>query len=293
MELNEYQRQANLTDQRGDESPPESLVFPLIGIASEVGALINQYKKRIRDGEAHDFFSARVSEELGDVLWYVANVADKLELSLEDIAQLNLRRTRERWPIEASDAPVELLDDRFPPDEQLPRQASVKFVQTAKEDRHWVALEWSGEPLGDPLRDMAHDPDGYRFHDAFHLSYCALLGWSPLARLLFGRRRDSDPVVREVEDGGRAIVIEEGIAAVVFEYARLERFLDGVDHLDFSLLETVRNMVSRLEVSGRTARDWEQAILRSFQVWRQLRDHGGGTLHLDLLARSIEFEAPA
>jgi NTP pyrophosphatase (non-canonical NTP hydrolase) len=293
MELNEYQRQANLTDQRAGESPPESLVFPLIGIASEVGALINQYKKRIRDGEAHDFFSARASEELGDVLWYVANVADKLELRLEDIAQLNLRRTRERWPTEGSDAPVELLDERFPLEEQLPRQASVKFIQTSKDERHWVALEWNGEPLGDPLRDMAHDPDGYRFHDAFHLSYCALLGWSPLVRLLFGRRRDSDPVVREVEDGGRAIVIEEGIAAVVFEYARMERFLAGVEHLDFSLLETVRNMVSRLEVRGRTAREWEQSILRSFEVWRQLRDHGGGTLHFDLLARSIEFEAPA
>src|SRR4051812_47374395 len=34
MELNEYQRRANLTDQRADESPPESLALPLIGIAS-------------------------------------------------------------------------------------------------------------------------------------------------------------------------------------------------------------------------------------------------------------------
>ena len=41
------------------------------------------------------------------------------------------------------------------------------------------------------------------------------------------RKRKSDPKVDEVEDGGRAIVIEEGISAMVFSYAERRNFLEG------------------------------------------------------------------
>jgi hypothetical protein len=263
-----------------------------MGLASEVGSLVNQYKKRVRDGEAHDFFSERVAEELGDCLWYVANLAQKLDLSLEEIAELNLRRTRERWPQPGEEGPVLLLDEDCPPGEQLPRRASVTFEQVREGDTVTVRLLSGGEKLGNELRDMAWDPDGYRFHDAFHLTYAAMLGWSPITRFFFKCDRKSTPKLREVEDSGRAKVIEEGIGAFLFEYARQVRFLDGVNHIDSAQLETIRNLVSRLEVHVRTAREWEQAILRSFAVWRELRDHGGGTLHLDLEGRTIDFEAP-
>ena len=85
-----------------------------------------------------------------------------------------------------------------------------------------------GVKLGDPLTDNAYDDDGYRFHDVFHLAYAAMLGWSPITRFFFKAKRESDPRVREVEDGGRATVIEEAISAFVFDYARNERFLEGV-----------------------------------------------------------------
>ena len=77
MELNEYQSLANRTDQRPGKDD-QALVFPLIGLASEVGSLTNQYKKRVRDGEAHSLFSDRVAIELGDILWYTSNLAAKL-----------------------------------------------------------------------------------------------------------------------------------------------------------------------------------------------------------------------
>ncbi|WP_206540680.1 MazG nucleotide pyrophosphohydrolase domain-containing protein [Xanthomonas hortorum] len=38
-----------------------------------------------------------MAEELGDLLWYVGNVAAKFDLKLEDIAQANLKKTRDRW----------------------------------------------------------------------------------------------------------------------------------------------------------------------------------------------------
>src|SRR5690242_1422321 len=114
MELNEYQRLANLTDQRPGRDE-QALVFPLVGLASEVGSLVNQYKKRVRDGDAHELFSERVATELGDLLWYVSNLGAKLDLDLEGIAQLNLRRVGERWPAGGMESvPARLLDDEFP-----------------------------------------------------------------------------------------------------------------------------------------------------------------------------------
>lgn len=291
MELNEYQRLAALTDQRPGETE-QALAFPLLGLASEVGALVNQYKKRVRDGDAHALFSERAAEELGDVLWYVSNLTGKLGITLEEIATINLRRTQERWPTGDGDTPTLLLDDGFPEAEQLPRTATVTFVESTEDGRRRVRIYFEGEQLGDPLSDMAWEQDDYRFHDAFHLAYAAVLGWSPITRAMFARQRDSDPQLREIEDSGRAKVVEEAVAVLVFEYARQERFLEGVEHVDFSLLQTVTSMTSRLQVRVRTAREWETAILKSFDVWRNLRDHGGGSVKLDLRGRAISFEPP-
>jgi NTP pyrophosphatase (non-canonical NTP hydrolase) len=295
MDLNEYQRSANMTDQRpaGDaDQGDEVLVFPLMGLASEVGSLVKQYKKRVRDGESHPLFTDRVAEELGDVLWYVANLAAKLGLELEDVAALNLKRITERWPSEGASLPAKLLDADYPPNEQLPRRASVRFEEIEVENRMKLRISTEEAQLGNLLTDMNYDDDGYRFHDAFHLTYAALLGWSPVARSFFETRRDSDPRVREIEDGGRAVVIEEAISALVFDYARNQRFLDGAPHLDFELLRIVSGCVSHLEVRSRTVNEWEKAILRSYDIWRRLRDHRGGTLHLSLPERTIEFEPP-
>ncbi len=231
MELNEYQRLANETDQRpagvGDDGDAV-LVFPLMGLASEVGSLVTQYKKRVRDGDAHALFTDRVAEELGDVMWYVANLSAKLDLDLEEIAALNLKRITERWPTEDASVPAKLLDDDYPTEEQLPRLATVRFEEVEVDGRMKLRLSSEGTKLGDELTDMNYDDDGYRFHDAFHLTYAAMLGWSPVARSFFKTKRGSDPRVREIEDGGRAVVIEEAISALVFDYARQQRYLEGV-----------------------------------------------------------------
>lgn len=291
MDLDEYQTLANQTDQRPGNDEV-AIVFPLMGLASEVGSLLNQYKKRVRDGEAHDLFSDRVAEELGDVMWYVANLAEKLDLSLNGLAALNLRRVGERWPVQGSTQPTLLLDDGCDEKERLPRTASVTVVEVEEGGTPRVRLFWNGEPIGNTLSDMAWDGDGYRFHDAFHLTYAALLGWSPISRSFFGRQRSSSPQLREVEDSGRAKVVEEAVSILAFNYARKERFLEGVEHLDFSLLRTIVDMVSGFEVRIRTVRDWEQAILTSFEMWRSLRAHHGGILHLNLLGRTVTFSPP-
>ena len=80
------------------------------------------------------------------------------------------------------------------------------------DDRQSIRVLINGVPFGEELTDNAYDHDGYRFHDIFHFAYAAVLGWSPITRALLRRKRKSRPLVDEVEDGGRAAVIEEGIA---------------------------------------------------------------------------------
>lgn len=99
--------------------------------------------------------------------------------------------------------------------------------------------------------------------------------------------------MREIEDGGRGVVIEEAVSAFVFDYARQERFLQGVRHVDSELLRTVKGLVSHLEVRARTTAEWERAILRSYEIWRQMREHRGGVMHLDMRERSVDYEPSA
>ena len=67
-------------------------------LAGEAGELLNEYKKKLRDGDAHEHFTDRVAEELGDILWYLAATATKFGLDLDDIAERNIRKTQARWP---------------------------------------------------------------------------------------------------------------------------------------------------------------------------------------------------
>jgi NTP pyrophosphatase (non-canonical NTP hydrolase) len=292
VDLDDYQREANRTDQRSG-TEEGALLFPVIGLSSEVGSLVRHVKKRLRDGDAHELFTAQMAEELGDVLWYVANLTEKLGLGLNEIAQRNLRKIAGRWPREGETLPLPIGDEDFPEDERLPRQTHVRFVESQEDGKTIVRLYGpDGTQLGNQLTDNAYEDDGYRYHDVFHLSYAAMLGWSPLTRLFFDVKRDSDPKVREVEDAGRATVIEEAISAFVFDYGRDERFLEGVEHVDFSLLQAIIKLVSRLEVRHRSAHEWEQTILRGFAVWRELYAARGGIVYLNLEARTLDF-APA
>ena len=290
MELNEYQHLANQTDQQpeiGDlEADPRSIMIPLLGMAGEVGELLGEHKKWLRDGESYRLFPERVKEELGDLLWYLSNVATKHGLTLEEVADFNLSKTGRRWlPVGADKAARKLFDEDFPPSERLPRQMDISI-----EEESGIAITTiDGAKYGDPLTDNRYDDDGYRFHDICHLSYASILGWSPTMRALMRRKRKSAPKVDEVEDGGRAIVIEEGISAMVFSYAERRNFLEGAEGVNYDLLRTIKDMTSHLEVRARTEGDWERAIMKGFYIWRQVKAKGRGRIYADLEQGTIEL----
>jgi NTP pyrophosphatase (non-canonical NTP hydrolase) len=293
MDFEVYQKEALRTDRvpaRDDTDKLLTLIVPMLGLAGETGQLLSEYKKHLRDGEAHRLFKERVCEELGDLLWYVSNVASKFGLTLEEIATANLAKVKARWLIER-DKPL-TFDAELPEGERLPRRFEVELVDVDGEPHQRVRVSINSVAFGSDLTDNAYDPDGYRFHDVFHFAYAAVLGWSPITRALLQRKRKSRPLLDEVEDGGRAAVIEEGVAALTFDYARRHRMLDGVSTLDFQLLRTVKDMTSHLEVSQCTAGEWEQAILQGFKVWRAVLAARGGRIAVDLDARRIDFLGP-
>jgi NTP pyrophosphatase (non-canonical NTP hydrolase) len=293
MDFDHYQMEALRTDRVPADNDAEdvlSLVVPMLGLAGETGQLLSEYKKHLRDGEAHRLFKDRVSEELGDLIWYIANVASKFDLTLDEIAVANLAKIKARWATERSD-PLN-FDATLPEGERLPRQFEVELIDVPGEDNQRVRVLINGQRFGAEMTDNAYDPDGYRFHDVFHFAYAAVLGWSPITRALLHRKRKSRPRIDEVEDGGRAAVIEEGVAALAFDYARRHHMLNGVSVLDFQLLRTVKDMTSHLEVQQCTTGEWEQAILQGFTVWRAVLAARGGRIAVDLDKRRIDYAGP-
>ena len=124
-------------------------------------------------------------------------------------------------------------------------------------ERTEVVLSHRGKEFGDALTDNSYYEDNYRFHDVFHLAYAAQLGWSPVTRKLLGRKRRSDARIDEVEDGGRALVIEEAIAAFVFTVAQRHHFFEGLTTVDAEVVRLAKKLTAHLEVRRATYRDWE------------------------------------
>ena len=286
MDLRMYQERTNRTD-RNPGIGEEDRMIPLAGLASETGELLGEYKKYLRDGESHALFKERLSEEVGDLLWYLANVATKFDLDLGRCAEQNLAKCEGRW---GSLPTREPFDASFPDDQRLPRELSVDFVTHHDADNGpIVRTMYMGRQLGNDLNDNAYSTDGYSYHDVLHLSFAAVLGWSPLVRKMLDVKRKSDATVDRVEDGGRAIATEEGLVAMIFAYARDYRFLEGKSSVSTELLRMIRNMVQHLEVSVCTPGEWERAIVAGFKVWREVKMRQGGTVDVDLNKRCISL----
>jgi NTP pyrophosphatase (non-canonical NTP hydrolase) len=95
MDLSDYQRRSRATA----EYPREAwLAYPALGLAGEAGEVAEHAKKAIRDdaGSVTDERRAAMAKELGDVLWYVAQIASELGLDLDEIAQGNLEKLLSR-----------------------------------------------------------------------------------------------------------------------------------------------------------------------------------------------------
>ena len=71
-----------------------ALQYLLLGLSSEVGEVHDKFKKPMRDG--YDPDPEAIVKELGDVLWYVARIADEMGVPLMDVAFENVKKLSSR-----------------------------------------------------------------------------------------------------------------------------------------------------------------------------------------------------
>lgn len=84
LTLGVYQALAARTDRTRKGEP--GLDLPLLGLFGEIGSLLSEVKKKQRDERSYIGYEGSVVEEMGDVLWYLAVIADRSQLSLPNIA---------------------------------------------------------------------------------------------------------------------------------------------------------------------------------------------------------------
>jgi NTP pyrophosphatase (non-canonical NTP hydrolase) len=315
VEFSAYQRAARETSQLR-LGGPQGVIAPMLGLASETGSILNVYKKYLRDGIDLAANQELLREELGDLLWYAAAVATACGLDLEDIAEANLRRTRDRYPrhhceTRCEDLPV--FDAGYPARERFPRRLVVAVAERvlpsgrraagltlvsagpnafpdgpATADGRLTGFEVGGE-LGDPLTDNSRRTDAYRFHDAIHLGFMAVLGWSPVMRALLRLKRKSSPETDECEDGARAVFAEEGLAAVLSRLARSRTGFLSATSIDGDVIEVAKAAVADLEAESVPGWLWQAAIHQGFGAMSLLGGNGGGYLIADLDARDLTY----
>jgi hypothetical protein len=213
-----------------------------------------------------------------------------VEVSLSEAAAANSKKRADRWP--GTPHALPLFDEGYSEEEQLPRRLEIEFLERRRKGRPVVILRCRGLNIGDRLTDNIEEADEYRYHDVFHLGHVAFLGWSPVIRSLLRCKRKSRPSVDEIEDGGRAQVIEEAISAIVFSRAKELRLFDDIDHLDYDLLKTIQMLVRGYEVEAVPLWQWEKAILASYRAFRSLKASKGGRVIVDLRRRRLEYLPP-
>ena len=96
LTFNEYQGKARTTAIYPDKD--NNFVYPTLGLTGETGEISEIIKKVLRDnnGEIDEETREKLKMELGDVLWYAANFAEEIGLSLDEVARANLEKLASR-----------------------------------------------------------------------------------------------------------------------------------------------------------------------------------------------------
>ena len=94
MYFAEYQALARRT-QNPDISKDKKLKHALCGLMSEVGEIASHFQK---EEQGHKLVTSEVAMEMGDVLWFVAELCDVLGYDMETVAKWNIEKLKERYP---------------------------------------------------------------------------------------------------------------------------------------------------------------------------------------------------
>ena len=96
MTFKEYQKLSRKTAIYPDLN--KNFIYPALGLAGETGEVIEAIKKTIRDKNKliDRQTKSELAKELGDVLWYLSQLASELNIPLEEIAIKNIEKLQSR-----------------------------------------------------------------------------------------------------------------------------------------------------------------------------------------------------
>ena len=96
MNFSKYQEKSRKTAKYPNAG--KNWVYPMLGLCGETGEVAEKMKKVLRDcgGEIDELKKEEIKKELGDVLWYVTQLATELNLSLDEIANGNIEKLYSR-----------------------------------------------------------------------------------------------------------------------------------------------------------------------------------------------------
>jgi len=97
MNFNEYQNESKKTA-KYEKIGGYGFIYPTLGLAGEAGEVAEKIKKFFRDQNEQmtPEYKELIKKELGDVLWYLSQIATELNMSFEDVAKTNLEKLASR-----------------------------------------------------------------------------------------------------------------------------------------------------------------------------------------------------
>ena len=95
MTLSSYQKAAAGT---AIYETQHAIIYPALGLAGEAGEVANKVKKLVRDGpdKRPETWREDIASEIGDVLWYLSNLANDIGYNLDEIADINIEKLTSR-----------------------------------------------------------------------------------------------------------------------------------------------------------------------------------------------------
>jgi NTP pyrophosphatase (non-canonical NTP hydrolase) len=95
MQIKQYQKESVRTMAKLEGRYIDNLHM-VLGMITEVGELADVFKKEMAYGKPVDWVN--VKEEIGDVMFYIANFCNVNGFDLEEILQTNINKLRARYP---------------------------------------------------------------------------------------------------------------------------------------------------------------------------------------------------
>lgn len=103
MNINEYQKQAHSfsaypSGTVGEYKHNAEWIYPALGLAEEAGEVAGKFAKTVRDndGVISNDRKNEIIKELGDVIWFVAELCTLLNVSMEEVMQKNIDKLTSR-----------------------------------------------------------------------------------------------------------------------------------------------------------------------------------------------------